>query len=127
MKYNRLFILILVIFFLHTIHTMYKSVKIIILECILLGYYYYYIDFNGQISTELPILTGVPTVSALGPLLFIVFTILMYANSTTLYCNVNTNVTDGHLNCELSEICDWLGANQIAKKCNNNNKCMAFF
>ena len=39
---------------------------------------------------------------------------LMYADKTTLYCNVNTNVTDNFLNCELSKIFDWLGANKLA-------------
>ena len=39
---------------------------------------------------------------------------LMYAETTTLYCNVNNNVTDDLLNYELSKICDWLGANKLA-------------
>ena len=39
---------------------------------------------------------------------------LMYADDTTLYCNVNNNVTDDLLNYELSKICDWLGANKLA-------------
>ena len=76
-------------------------------------------------STELAISSGVPQGSALGPLLFFIyindlplvsniFTMLMYADDTTIYCNVNTNVTDDLLNCELSKICDWLGANKLA-------------
>ena len=39
---------------------------------------------------------------------------LMYADDTTLYCNVNNNATDDLLNYELSKICDWLGANKLA-------------
>ena len=39
---------------------------------------------------------------------------LMYADDTALYCSVNPNVTDDLLNCELSKICDWLGANKLA-------------
>ena len=39
---------------------------------------------------------------------------LMYADDTTLYCNVNPNVTDDLPNCELSKICDRLGANKLA-------------
>ena len=84
-----------------------------------------FVDFNGKMSTELAISTGVPQGSVLGPLLFLIyindlplvsniFTMLMYADDTTLYCNVNTNVTDDLLNCELSKICDWLGANKPA-------------
>ena len=76
-------------------------------------------------STELPISTGVPQGSVLGPLLFLIyindlplvsniFTMLMYADDTTLYCNVNNDVTDDLLNYELSKICDWLGANKLA-------------
>ena len=76
-------------------------------------------------STKLAISTGVPQGSVLGPLLFLIyindlplvsnsFTMLMYADDTTLYCNVNPNVTGDLLNCELSKICDWLGANKLA-------------
>ena len=48
------------------------------------------------------------------PLVSKILTMLMYEDDTTLYCNVNTNVTDDLLNCELSIICDWLGANKVA-------------
>ena len=85
-----------------------------------------FVDFNSKMSTELAISTGVPQGSVLGPLLFLIYnindlplvsniiTMFMYADDTTLYCNVNPNVTDDLLNCELSKICDWLGANKIA-------------
>ena len=39
---------------------------------------------------------------------------LMYANNTILYCNVNTKVKSDLLNCEPSKVCDWLGANKLA-------------
>ena len=48
------------------------------------------------------------------PLISNIFTMLMYADDTTLYCNVNNDVTDDLLNYELSKICDWLGANKLA-------------
>ena len=48
------------------------------------------------------------------PLVSNIFTVLMYADDTTLYCNVNNNVTDDLLNYEMSKICDWLGANKLA-------------
>ena len=38
----------------------------------------------------------------------------MYADNTTLYCNVNNDLTDDLLNYELSKIYDWLGANKLA-------------
>ena len=48
------------------------------------------------------------------PLVSNIFTMLMYADDTTLYCNVNPNVSDDLPNCELSKMCDWLGANKLA-------------
>ena len=38
----------------------------------------------------------------------------MYADYTTLYCNVSNNVTDDLLNYELSKIWHWFGANKLA-------------
>ena len=43
-----------------------------------------------------------------------IYTMLKYADDTPFYCNVNTNVTDDLLNCELSKICGWFGANKLA-------------
>ena len=76
-------------------------------------------------STELPISTGTPQGSVLGPLLFLIYindlplvsnilTMMMYADDTRLYCNVNNDVTGDLLNYNLSKICDWLGAKKLA-------------
>ena len=39
---------------------------------------------------------------------------LMYANDTTLYCNINQNVTAEVINRELLKINQWLGANKLS-------------
>ena len=74
-----------------------------------------YVEFSGLKSNILPILTGVPQGSVLGLLLFLVcindlplvsniFDMLMYADDTTLYCNINRNVTAEVINGELLKI-----------------------
>ena len=63
-----------------------------------------YVEYNGHKSAHLPILTGVPQGSVLGLLLFLAYindlplvsnirsVMLMYADDTTLYCNIYQNV-----------------------------------
>ena len=38
----------------------------------------------------------------------------MYADDTTLYCNVNQNITAEVINGELLKITQWLGANKLS-------------
>ena len=82
-------------------------------------------EFNTYKSTYLPISTGVPQGSVLGPLLFLIylndlplmsnkFSMLMYADDTTLYCNIDQHVNENNINVELAKLSEWLGANKLA-------------
>ena len=84
-----------------------------------------YVEYNGHKSAHLPISTGVPQGSVLGPLLFLiyindlplvsnVFKMLMYADDTTLYCNIDQNVDEDTINNELAKIWEWLIANKLS-------------
>ena len=82
-------------------------------------------EYKGSKSEELPIDTEVPQGSVLGPLLYLiyindlphvsnVFKMVMYADDTTLFCNIDNNVTEDVINRELFKIYEWLGANKLA-------------
>ena len=84
-----------------------------------------YVEYNGIRSDILNISTGVPQGSILGPLLFLIyindlpcasklFHMLMYADDTTLYCNIDHTTHSQILNQELSNIYDWLSANKLS-------------
>ena len=84
-----------------------------------------YVEYNGHKSAHLPISTGVPQGSILGPLLLLiyindlplmsnVFKMLMYADDTTLYCNIDQNVDEDAINNELAKIWEWLIANKLS-------------
>ena len=96
------------------------------------------VDFNGSTSDTLEIKTGVPQGSVLGPFLFSVyindltsctdiFNMIMYADDTTLFCDINGNPADEHvLNMELCKITHWLSANKLSLNV-NKTKCMVFY
>ena len=48
------------------------------------------------------------------PLVSNIFDMLMYADDTTLYCNVNQNITAEVINGELLKVNQWLGANKLS-------------
>ena len=87
------------------------------------------------LSDTLPISTGVPQGSILGPLLFLLyindihpasnkFNAMLYADDTTLVgplCSFkyNRNINDNnnisnHINAELNEISEWLSSNKLS-------------
>ena len=84
-----------------------------------------FVDFSGHKSSYLPIKTGVLQGSVLGPLLFViyindllfvsnVFDMPMYADDTTLYCNIHQILGEELINAELTKIWECLGANKLS-------------
>ena len=84
-----------------------------------------YVEFIGHKSVNLPISTGVPQGSVLGPLLFLiyindlplmsnVFNMLMYADDTPLYCNIGQFVNEYIINEDLHKLTEWFGENKLA-------------
>ena len=43
-----------------------------------------------------------------------VFNMLMYADDTTLYCNIDQTVSEEVINNELSKVGQWLAANKLS-------------
>ena len=98
---------------------------------------YQFVDYDGNTSAMLPISTGVPQGSILGPLLFLVymndinevcktFKSILYADDTTLaepLCSFdvhidrqpyNRDVISANINLELKQIHTWLSANKLS-------------
>ena len=84
-----------------------------------------YVEYNDSKSETKSISIGVPQGSILGSLPFLiyindlprvsrVFSMLMYADDTTLYCNINNANSDIILNNELCKISDWLSSNKLS-------------
>ena len=91
------------------------------------------VEYNGFQSDSLEIKTGIPQGSVLGPFLFSVyindlplctdmFNMIMYADDTTLFCDINSIPDVEHsLNAELSKITDWLAANKLSFNANKTS------
>ena len=98
---------------------------------------YQYVDYNGTVSSKLPLSTGVPQGSILGPLMFIIymndiykvsdkFHSILYADDTTLespLCTFDTSALNhkynvdmlsSNINFELSLIYEWLCLNKLS-------------
>jgi len=82
-----------------------------------------YVEYHGCKSTTQSITTGVPQGSILGPLLFIIYinylpsvskVFDMYADDTTLICNLDALLDEATLNLELNKITDWMSSNKLS-------------
>ena len=84
-----------------------------------------YVGYNGSKSRTKSILLGVTQGSILGPLFFLlcsndlpkvchVFSMLMYNDNTTLYCNLDNSISDIFLNNKITKITDWLSSNKLS-------------
>ena len=91
-----------------------------------------YVEVNGYKSSLLPLTTGVPQGSILGPLLFLIymndipnssdlFNFLLFADDTSLKTFINSkipnfsiNETSNQINIEIQKVHDWLAVNKLS-------------
>ena len=114
-----------------------QAVRINILRVSYLSNRYQYVEYNNAQSVTKLITTGVPQISILGPLLFYIyinefpkvsafFDMLMYADDTTIYCNINQNVNEIVINAELDKVNNWLCSNKLSLNIKKTTKLMFF-
>ena len=85
-----------------------------------------YVEIDGVTSNILPLSTGVPQGSILGPLLFLIYTndipycteyfnFILYADDTTLSSTIQiSSLSPRDLNTELAKVFDWLAVNKLS-------------
>ena len=91
------------------------------------------VEINGVRSLDLPIETGVPQGSILGPLLFLIYVndmhessailkFVMFADDTCLFfAHKDKKVIENVLAEELPKVCDWLKANKLSLNVKKSN------
>ena len=47
------------------------------------------------------------------PMVSDIFNMMMYADDTTIYCNIDQNVSDEVINMELLKVSQWFAANKL--------------
>ena len=95
------------------------------------------VNIEGNVSRALPLNTGVPQGSILGPLLFIIYTsdlplcipqtcnLFMYADDSTLTCSfTNINEIENNLNTALGRIYDWCTRNKLTINANKTKSML---